>query len=90
MQSDPWWSLSMAINVFMVFFLHFNADVLMKYMWIYNVISFGMPAIPAILCLFVRPDGITMYGNATVSASFLPFPDTRTRQALACLATTWN
>ncbi|KAK4214812.1 cyclic AMP receptor-like protein A [Rhypophila decipiens] len=66
MQSDPWWSLSMAINVFMVFFLHCNADASMKNMWIYSVISFGMPAIPAFICLFVRPNGTPIYGNATL------------------------
>ncbi|KAM7202720.1 hypothetical protein V8F33_002646 [Rhypophila sp. PSN 637] len=66
MQSDPWWSLSMAINVFMVFFLHCNADASMKNMWIYSVISFGMPAVPAFICLFVRPNGTPIYGNATL------------------------
>ena len=71
MQSDPWWSLSMAVNVFMVFFLHYNADVLMKYMWIYALVSFGLPAVPAFVCLLYHPEFGQIYGNATVSPPFL-------------------
>lgn len=72
MQSDPWWSFAMAINVFLVFFLNANPRTFRQYAWLYCVICFGGPMIPAIVLISVRdhPDGL-IFGDATVSGSFL-------------------
>ncbi|KAJ9157888.1 G-protein coupled receptor [Pleurostoma richardsiae] len=67
MQSDPWWSLAMAVNVFMVFFWSFSPTFFRKYVWLYCLICYGMPAIPAFVCLFIKTDTKgKMYGDATL------------------------
>lgn len=79
MQSDPWWSLAMAVNVYMVFFLAANPNSFRRYLWLYCLVCFGAPALPALICLILRRDSRGIYGNATVSCfrrfrlgSFLP------------------
>lgn len=67
MQSDPWWSFAMAINVYMVFFMSFNPSRFRQYLWIYCVICFGLPAVPAFVFLFVRENRGLVYGDAAVS-----------------------
>jgi hypothetical protein len=70
MQSDPWWSLAMAVNVYMVFFLAASPTSFRQYLWIYCVICFGAPALPAVVLLLIRGDPRgPVYGNATVSPS---------------------
>ncbi|KAK7732543.1 hypothetical protein SLS53_008429 [Cytospora paraplurivora] len=64
MQSDPWWSFAMAVNVYMVFFMSFNPTTFRQYLWIYCVICFGLPSIPAFVFLFVRQDRGLVYGDA--------------------------
>jgi hypothetical protein len=72
MQSDPWWGLAMAVNVYMVFFLAANPVSFRKYLWVYCVICFGAPALPAVILLFIHDQGKgSVYGNATVSSSSL-------------------
>ncbi|KAH7002670.1 G-protein coupled receptor [Ilyonectria destructans] len=66
MQSDPWWSLAMAINVFLVIFRSSSPASFRRYLWLYCLICFGGPFIPAIILLVARPNGQTMYGNATL------------------------
>ncbi|OIW34663.1 family A G protein-coupled receptor-like protein [Coniochaeta ligniaria NRRL 30616] len=67
MQSDPWWSLAMAINVYMVFFLAANPTSFRQYLWIYCLVCYGAPALPAIILLLVRGDPRgPVYGNATL------------------------
>ncbi|KAK4226825.1 putative G-protein coupled receptor [Podospora fimiseda] len=66
MQSDPWWSFAMAINVYMVFFMAYNPNNFHKHLWAYCLLCFGVPAIPAFICLFYAPDGQPIYGNATL------------------------
>ncbi|RGP74260.1 hypothetical protein FLONG3_6172 [Fusarium longipes] len=67
MQSDPWWSLAMAINVFLVFFCNADPRMFRKYAWLYCVICFGGPLIPAIVLISIRnsPRGL-MFGDATL------------------------
>jgi hypothetical protein len=67
MQSDPMWSCAMAVNVYLVFFRRYDAARLKKLYWIYGIICYGLPFVPAIFCLFykTRENG-KMYGNATV------------------------
>ncbi|KAH8905256.1 family A G protein-coupled receptor-like protein [Coniochaeta sp. PMI_546] len=67
MQSDPWWSLAMAVNVFMVFFLAANPTSFRQYLWVYCLVCYGAPALPAIVLLLIRGDPRgPVYGNATL------------------------
>ncbi|KAK3362375.1 hypothetical protein B0T25DRAFT_512596 [Lasiosphaeria hispida] len=66
MQSDPWWSLAMAVNVYLVFFFAANPNSFRRYLWLYSLICFGFPALPAFICLFYMPNGDRIYGNATL------------------------
>lgn len=70
MQSDPMWSLAMAVNVYLVFFRRYDACRLRKLYWIYGLLCYGLPFIPAMFCLFLknRREG-KIYGNATVGPS---------------------
>ncbi|KAM0432938.1 hypothetical protein ACHAPT_004643 [Fusarium lateritium] len=67
MQSDPWWSFAMAINVFLVFFFNANPRTFRQYAWLYCIVCFGGPMIPAIVLISVRghPDGL-IFGDATL------------------------
>ncbi|GKU04281.1 cyclic amp receptor a [Fusarium langsethiae] len=67
MQSDPWWSLAMAINVFLVFFCNADPRMFRKYAWLYCIICFGGPLIPAIVLISIRnsPRGL-IFGDATL------------------------
>lgn len=71
MQSDPWWSFAMAINVYMVFFMSFNPTTFRQYLWLYCVICFGLPAIPSFVFLFLRESRGLVYGDAAVSNTVL-------------------
>lgn len=67
MQSDPMWSLAMAVNVYLVFFRRYDASRLKKLYWIYGLICYGLPFIPAMVCLLLRQKQKgRIYGNATV------------------------
>lgn len=58
----------MAINVFLVFFHGATTATFRKHLWIYAVICYGAPLIPALALLFVRDDSRgSVYGDATVS-----------------------
>lgn len=58
----------MAVNVYMVFFLAANPNSFRQYLWIYCLVCFGAPALPALICLILRRDSRGIYGNATVSS----------------------
>ncbi|KAI8309432.1 Cyclic AMP receptor-like protein A [Colletotrichum sp. SAR11_240] len=68
MQSDPWWSFAMAINVFLVFFAGANPSSFRKHLWVYCLVCFGIPLIPALSLLLLRPDGPDdlIYGDSTL------------------------
>lgn len=67
MMSDPWWSCAMAVNVYLVFFRRYDAARLKKLYWIYGIICYGLPSIPAIFCLAYKTEAKgRMYGDATV------------------------
>ena len=61
----------MAVNVYMVFFLAANPTSFRRYLWIYCLVCYGAPALPAVVLLLIRDDprGL-VYGNATVSLSY--------------------
>ena len=75
MQADPYWSLAMAVNVFMVFFLTRDPKSFREHLWAYCVFCFGLPAIPAVILLVIAPHNVRVYGNATVcrTAPLLPW-----------------
>lgn len=74
MQSDPWWSFAMAFNVYLVFFFSANPTVFRRYLWAYCLVCFGLPMIPAIVCLHVKTPKGPIYGDATVSGSPFSYP----------------
>jgi hypothetical protein len=57
----------MAINVFLVFFCNADPRMFRKYAWLYCIICFGGPLIPAIVLISIRnsPRGL-MFGDATL------------------------
>ncbi|KAI1773930.1 hypothetical protein F4818DRAFT_452495 [Hypoxylon cercidicola] len=67
MQSDPWWSFAMAVNVYMVFFFSANPKSFLRYWWAYCLVCYGVPFIPSLWLLIIRGgDGQNVYGNATI------------------------
>ncbi|KAI0442472.1 hypothetical protein F4803DRAFT_562288 [Xylaria telfairii] len=67
MQSDPWWSFAMAVNVYMVFFFSANPNNFLRYWYAYFIVCYGIPFIPALWLLVVRDgSGDTVYGDATI------------------------
>ncbi|KAI5463699.1 hypothetical protein BGZ63DRAFT_352936 [Mariannaea sp. PMI_226] len=67
MQSDPWWSLAMAVNVFFVFFCNASPCSFRKYAWVYCVICFGGPLIPAIALISIHdPEKGLVFGDAAL------------------------
>lgn len=58
--------MAMAVNVFLVFFFGANPASFRKHLWVYCIICFGAPAIPAIVCLLVPTSDGKIYGDATV------------------------
>lgn len=73
MQSDPWWSLAMAVNVFLVFYFHTNPDSFRKRWWIYCLICYGGPFVIALTLLLLRSPRGPVYGGATVSNLLFSF-----------------
>ncbi|KAH6958383.1 hypothetical protein DER45DRAFT_643760 [Fusarium avenaceum] len=67
MQSDPWWSLAMAFNVFLVFFFRAKPDSFRRWWWVYCLICYGGPFAIAIALLLVRnPNRGLVFGQATI------------------------
>ncbi|KAM7198558.1 hypothetical protein V8F20_006088 [Naviculisporaceae sp. PSN 640] len=64
-QSDPWWSLAMAVNVLLVFFKGANPHTIKRWGWLYCLICYGGPFVIAMICLFLRePNKTVVYGSA--------------------------
>ncbi|CAK7206234.1 hypothetical protein SEUCBS139899_009021 [Sporothrix eucalyptigena] len=67
MQSDPWWSFAMAFNVYLVFFHSANPTMFRRHLWVYCLVCFGLPMIPAIVCLYIQSSAKgPVYGDATL------------------------
>ncbi|KAL7942578.1 putative G-protein coupled receptor protein [Trichoderma barbatum] len=67
MQSDPWWSFAMAFNVFLVFFYNANTATFRKRIWIYCIVCFGGPLVPAIVLVSIHDDAKgPVFGNAAL------------------------
>lgn len=68
MQADPWWSFAMAFNVFVVFYCNIDPTSFRKYVWLYIIVCFGGPLIPAIALISIRDEERgPVYGDAAVS-----------------------
>ncbi|EXK76537.1 hypothetical protein FOQG_18722 [Fusarium oxysporum f. sp. raphani 54005] len=67
MPADAFWTLSMAINVYLTFYFKFDAQQLRRMEVPYLVACYGIPFIPALTYIFIRNgDGVRVYGNATL------------------------
>ncbi|KAG6029263.1 hypothetical protein E4U41_000441 [Claviceps citrina] len=67
MPADAFWTLAMAINVYLTFYFKFDAARLRQMEVPYLIGCYGLPAIPAVVFLFIRnSDGVRVYGNATL------------------------
>ncbi|RFU78502.1 cyclic amp receptor a [Trichoderma arundinaceum] len=67
MQSDPWWSFAMAFNVFLVFFNNANPATFRKRIWIYCIVCFGGPLLPAVVLVSIHDDAKgPVFGNAAL------------------------
>ncbi|KAH7198939.1 uncharacterized protein B0J16DRAFT_410381 [Fusarium flagelliforme] len=65
MPADAFWSLSMAINVYLTFYLKFDAQRLRKMEVPYLIGCYGVPFVPAFVYIFIKnKEGDRMYGNA--------------------------
>ena len=70
MQADPWWSFAMAFNIFVVFYCNVDPTCFRKYVWLYILVCFGGPLIPAITLISIRDDERgPVYGDAAVSVA---------------------
>ncbi|OAA42448.1 GPCR, family 2-like protein [Beauveria brongniartii RCEF 3172] len=67
MQSDPWWSLAMAINVLLVFYFRATPDSFARWWWVYCLICYGGPFVIAMTLLLAKTGNhIPVYGEATI------------------------
>lgn len=65
MPADAFWTLTMAINVWLTFYQKFDAPRLRKMEVYYWTFCYGVPFIPALAFLFIRNgDGVRVYGDA--------------------------
>ncbi|KAF4994047.1 hypothetical protein FGRMN_6081 [Fusarium graminum] len=67
MPADAFWTLSMAINVYLTFYYKFDARKLRKMEIPYLIGCYGIPFIPAFIYIFIKnKEGQRMYGDATL------------------------
>ncbi|KAJ6779342.1 hypothetical protein PWT90_04280 [Aphanocladium album] len=65
MPADAYWTLAMAVNVYLTFYYKFDAVSLRRMEIPYLVLCYGVPMIPAFVFIFVKDsDGVRVYGNA--------------------------
>ncbi|KAG6018309.1 hypothetical protein E4U41_003983, partial [Claviceps citrina] len=69
MQSDPWWSLAMAINALLVFYFRVSPDSFRRRWWIYCLVCYGGPFVIALALLLWAGGGQErgpVYGDAEI------------------------
>ncbi|KAF9870812.1 G-protein coupled receptor [Colletotrichum karsti] len=67
MPADAFWTLTMAINVYLTFYFKFDAERLRKMEIPYLICCYGIPFVPALTYVFVtNGKGQRVYGNATL------------------------
>ncbi|ORY71781.1 uncharacterized protein BCR38DRAFT_480266 [Pseudomassariella vexata] len=65
--ADAFWTLAMAVNVYLTFYFKFDAQRLRKVEIWYFLLCYGIPFIPALTYIFVSNKGQgRMYGDATL------------------------
>ncbi|KAB5575920.1 hypothetical protein GE09DRAFT_609283 [Coniochaeta sp. 2T2.1] len=67
MPADAFWTLAMAVNVYLTFYYKFDAQKLRKMEIPYLLACYGIPFIVAMTFIFIRtPEKGRMYGDATL------------------------
>jgi hypothetical protein len=67
MPADAFWTLAMAINVYLTFYHKFDAERLRRMEITYLLCCYGIPFIPAFTYIFIsNRSGQRVYGNATL------------------------
>ncbi|KJZ79348.1 hypothetical protein HIM_01499 [Hirsutella minnesotensis 3608] len=67
MPADAFWTLAMAINVYLTFYRKFDAERLRRMELVYLLGCYGIPFIPAFAYIFIRnSQGDRIYGNAVL------------------------
>jgi hypothetical protein len=67
MPADAFWTLAMAINVYLTFYFKFDAQRLRRMEAPYLICCYGIPFVVALTFIFVStPAKGRMYGNATL------------------------
>lgn len=67
MPADAFWTLAMAINVYLTFYFKFDARRLRRMEIPYLCSCYGIPFVPAFTYIFVRNgQGDRVYGNASL------------------------
>lgn len=67
MPADAFWTLAMAINVYLTFYFKFDAQRLRRMEVAYWIGCYGIPLVPAFAFLFIKnSEGQRVYGNATL------------------------
>lgn len=65
--ADAFWTLTMAINVYLTFYFKFDARKLRRMEIPYLIGCYGVPLIPAFAYIFIRDrHGVRVYGDATL------------------------
>ena len=64
--ADAMWNLAMASNVYLTVFKKYNAERLKSMEWIYLLVCYGLPLIPAFAYCFISRGNDKIYGNATL------------------------
>jgi hypothetical protein len=67
MPADAFWTLAMAINVYLTFYFKYDAESLRRMEIPYLIACYGIPLVPAFVFLFIKSSGgARVYGNATI------------------------
>ncbi|KAI6778154.1 Cyclic AMP receptor-like protein A-like protein [Emericellopsis cladophorae] len=67
MPADAFWTLAMAINVYLTFYYRFDAQRLRRMEIPYMIVCYGVPLIPALVYIFLKDHaGNRVYGDATL------------------------
>lgn len=67
MPADAFWTLAMAVNVYLTFYCKYDAQKLRKMEIPYLLCCYGLPFIVALTYIFVQTEEKgRMYGNATI------------------------
>ena len=71
--SDALWNMSMAMNVYLTVFKNYNTDDLKRLEWIYLLVNYGLPFIPAFAYCFINIAGKgKIYGPAVLWCWVIP------------------